>query len=100
MKTKQNKIEEAIEFLENKGFYVFDDKPYCYWTKLDVKNSIKWQQKKGKYKGFVYTDKFGELVMGLISARFAEDSTYGITWDSIEKAIEDLMKYKNLEIIL
>jgi hypothetical protein len=83
------KEEEAIEFLESKGYHVMDKEPYCYFTVLDAQLMLEQMQTEGKFKGFKYTDDFGDKVMFLLSKRF--DATYGVTWDSLEYAIEEII---------
>ena len=82
--------EKAIEFLESKGYHVMDTEPYCYWTVLDVELTFKQMQSDGKFKGVKYTDEFGCDVMDLVSKRF--DAEYGVTWDSLEYAIEEIIE--------
>ena len=79
------KEQEAIEFLESKGYNVMNTKPYCYWSVLDVELMLEQIQSDGKFKGIKYTDEFGLDVMELVDKRF--DATYGVTWDSLEYAI-------------
>jgi len=86
-------IEDAITLLESKGYHVMDTEPYCYWTVLDVKITFKNLQSDGKFKGIKYTDELGQSVMDYISKCF--DADYGVTWDSIEYAIEVIINLKN-----
>ena len=84
---------DAKEFLESKGYHVMDKEPYCYFTVLDAELMLKQMQTEGKCKGFKYTDDFGDKVMFLLSKRF--DATNGVTWDSLEDAIEEIINLKN-----
>ena len=87
------KEQDAIEFLESKGYNVMNTKPYCYWSVLDAELMLEQMQTEGKFKGFKYTDDFGDKVMFLLAKRF--DASYGVTWDSLEYAIEEIIERQN-----
>ena len=87
------KEHDAIEFLESRGYVVMKTKPYCYWSVLDVELMLDLSQCKGKFKGIKYTDQFGLDVMELVDKRF--DAEYGVTWYSLEYAIEEIIERQN-----
>ena len=87
------KEQDAIEFLESKGYNVMNTKPYCYWSVLDVELMLDQMHSEGKFEGIKYTDQFGLDVMELVDKRF--DAEYGVTWDSLESAIEEIIERQN-----
>ena len=87
------KEQDAIKFLESKGYNVMKTKPYCYWSVLDVELMLEQMQSDGKFKDIEYTDEFGYDVMNLVEKRF--DAEYGVTWDSLEYAMEEIIERQN-----
>jgi len=85
----EKEIQKAKDLLISEGYHIMDREPYCYWTTLDAELMLEQMQSDGKFKGFKYTDKFGTKVMFLLSKRF--DATYGVTWDSLEYALEEII---------
>ena len=85
--------QDAIEFLESKGYNVMNTKPYCYWSVLDVELMLEQIHKNNRFTDIEYTDEFGLDVMELVDKRF--DAEYGVTWDSLESAIEEIIERQN-----
>ena len=67
------------------------NKSYCGWSVMDAEHMFRqMQQDEGKFPDVEYTDELGEDIMDLVERRF--DASYGVTWDSIECAIEEIME--------
>jgi uncharacterized FlaG/YvyC family protein len=65
-------------------------KLYCGWMIEDAEHKFKEMQEDDKYLDIEYTDELGEVIMDLVERRF--DASYGVTWDSIEYAIEEILR--------
>lgn len=78
---------EASEFNINRPHR----KLYCGWMIEDAEHMFKQMQvDEGKFKDVEYTIELGEEIMDLVDNRF--DADYGVTWDSIRYAIEEIME--------
>ena len=66
-----------------------ENKKYCSWGVMDAEHMFEQLQGDGKYLDVEYTDELGEDIMNLVEKRF--DASYGVTWDSIEYAIEEIL---------
>jgi hypothetical protein len=66
-------------------------KLYCGWMVEDAEHMFRQMQvDEGRFPDVEYTDELGEEIMDLVERRF--DASYGVAWDSIESAIEEVME--------
>ena len=89
LETKLQLIDDAV----NNILSVIESQPkkYCYWSVIDAEHMFhQMQEDEGKFLDVEYTDDLGEEIMDLVERRF--DAEYGVTWDSIRYAIEEIME--------
>jgi hypothetical protein len=69
-------------------------KLYCGWTVGDAEHMFRqMQEDEDKFPDVEYTDELGQEIMDLVDRRF--DAEYGVTWYSIEYAIEEVLESKS-----
>ena len=91
--TKEKQIQKAKELLISEGYYIMNNEPYCFWSVLDVEVMLEQFHEDEKFTDKVYTDDFGIAVLELIQRRF--DANYGVTWDTLRDAIEEIIEEEN-----
>tara|TARA_R110001606_G_scaffold379304_1_gene539275 strand:+ start:916 stop:1284 length:369 start_codon:yes stop_codon:yes gene_type:complete len=66
-------------------------KLYCGWGVADAEHMFnQMKHDEDKFPDVEYTDELGQEIMDLVDRRF--DASYGVTWDSIEYAIEEILR--------
>jgi hypothetical protein len=95
--TDGSPLEDKLALIDDTVTKVFEvinkptNKKYCYWSVMDAEHMFRqMQEDEGKFTDVEYTDELGVEIMDLVERRF--DASYGVSWDSIEYAIEEIME--------
>jgi hypothetical protein len=66
----------------------------CFWTAIDVKTVVDWhnEDEDNADNQIEFTDGLADAVLDLVEDRF--DANYGVTWEDLQKALNDLQNEK------
>jgi len=92
---KLDRIDEAVMDII-RAINKPQNKTFCGWSVIDAEHMFRqMQDDEDKFPDIEYTDELGEVIMDLVERRF--DASYGVTWDSIEYAIEEIVEEMSKE---